>query len=191
METPTIAEYYREQDPKKRKELLEQAIASGEDREANQIRKEIWENRYSENNGMMADGYLRFWMAMEFNRKSAHKMFGAKRAYKEIIKELNSVKFLEFQDKSDLHRELLYRECCQLVKLYMDLCKTDRSYNTMLAGIITIKPDDAKAKLQKDIYDTAVTLPKELGLDKELVLLTKAAREMYELQFPGEGGMPE
>ena len=45
MDTPIIAQYYRETEPEKRKELLEQAIASGEDQEANKIRKEIWEAR--------------------------------------------------------------------------------------------------------------------------------------------------
>ena len=35
MDTPIIAQYYRETEPEKRKELLEQAIASGEDQEAN------------------------------------------------------------------------------------------------------------------------------------------------------------
>ena len=39
MDTPIIAQYYRETEPEKRKELLEQAIASGEDQEANKIRK--------------------------------------------------------------------------------------------------------------------------------------------------------
>ena len=101
MDTQTIAEYYRESDPKKRKALLDQAIASGEDREANQIRKEIWEARYAQNE------------------------------------------------------------------------------------------EDEKAKLQKDIYMTAVCLPRDLGMEKELALVTRAAREIYELYFPGEGGMPE
>ena len=44
MDTPIIAQYYRETEPEKRKELLEQAIASGEDQEANKIRKEIWKH---------------------------------------------------------------------------------------------------------------------------------------------------
>ena len=71
MDTPTIAEYYRESDPKKRKALLEQEIEAGTEPEANQIRKEIWEARYSEMDAVtMADGYLRFWMAMEYNRLS-------------------------------------------------------------------------------------------------------------------------
>lgn len=192
MDTPTIAEYYREADPKKRRNLLEQEIEAGTDPEANQYRKEIWEARYSEMDEVtMADGYLRFWMAMEFNRKAANKWFGVKGAVKEIRKELNSVKFQELQQKSDLHRELLYRECCHLVRLYIDLCKTDRSYNSMLAGIITIKKEDVTAKIKRDIYETAVCLPRDLGMEEELSLLTKAAREIYELYFPGEGGMAE
>lgn len=192
MDTPTIAEYYREADPKKRRNLLEQEIEAGTDPEANQIRKEIWEARYSEMDEVtMADGYLRFWMAMEFNRKAANKWFGVKGAVKEIRKELNSVKFQELQQKSDLHRELLYRECCHLVRLYIDLCKTDRSYNSMLAGIITIKKEDVTAKIKRDIYETAICLPRDLGMEEELSLLTKAAREIYELYFPGEGGMAE
>ena len=48
------------------------------------------------------------------------------------------------------------------------------------------KKDSAKAKLQRDIYETAILLPQEIGLEEDLDLLTKAAREMYELQFPGE-----
>ena len=51
---------------------------------------------------------------------------------------------------------------------------------------MTIKKDSAKAKLQRDIYETAILLPQEIGLEEDLDLLTKAAREMYELQFPGE-----
>ncbi|WP_274422875.1 DUF6553 family protein [Blautia sp. XA-2221] len=191
MDTPTIAEYYREADPRKRKALLEQALASGEDMEANEIRREIWEARYKDDGTNVADGYLKFWMSMEFNKNAGNRLFGVKSAQKEIRKELNSVKYPEFLNKSELHKELLYRECCHLIKLYMDLCKTDRSYNTMLCGIITIKEEDAKAKLQKDIYKTAVCLPKDLGMEKELDLLTRAAREMYELHFPGEGGLPE
>ena len=39
MDTPIITQYYKEHDPMKRKELLEQSIAAGECPEENQIRK--------------------------------------------------------------------------------------------------------------------------------------------------------
>ena len=194
MDTPTIAAYYREADPMKRKQLLDQSEAAGEEPEANKIRREIWEARYHEKgeNGSLADGFLKLWMAMEFNRNSGNRWFtGSRVARKEIGKELAAVKFHEIRQKSGLHEQLLYRECCHLVDLYMNLCSHDKSYNTIICGIITISKDSAKAKLQKDIYETAVRLPGELNMQEELGLITKAAREIYEIQFPGEGGLPE
>ena len=50
MDTPTIAQYYRETDPAKRKELLEQAIAEEGATEENQARREIWDARYFRRN---------------------------------------------------------------------------------------------------------------------------------------------
>ena len=48
MDTPKIAQYYREHDPLKRKQLLEDSIAQGEEPENNEIRKKIWEIRYKD-----------------------------------------------------------------------------------------------------------------------------------------------
>ena len=48
MDTPTLAAYYKEQDPIKRKKLLEQSVAAGEDPEGNEIRKKLWNIRYRE-----------------------------------------------------------------------------------------------------------------------------------------------
>ena len=193
MDTPVIAQYYRETDPKKRKDLLNQAIASGEEQEANEIRREIYEARYtgSTNDGGIADGYLKFWMALEFNRNAGHKIFGAGRAHKEILKELDDVKFREIRAKSALHEELLYRECKHLVKFYMELCAKDKNYNSVLCGLVTIKKESSEAKMKRDIYETAIRLPKELNLEEELALVTKAAHEVYEEEYPGEGGFPE
>ena len=113
MDTPIIAQYYRETEPKKRKQLLDQAIASGEDQEANEIRREIYEARYKNttNDGGIADGYLKFWMALEFNRNAGHKIFGPGKAQKEILKELDDVKFREIRATSPRDEELLYSEC--------------------------------------------------------------------------------
>lgn len=193
MDTPTIAQYYRETDPAKRKELLEQAIAEEGATEENQARKEIWDARYSMKSdlGGQADGYLKFWMTIEFNRTSGNRWFSSRGARKDLMKELNQVRFVELAGRSDMYRELVGRECEHLVKMYMDLCQTDRSYNTILCGLVTIKKDDVKSKLQRDIYETAVKVPKELEMEQELALLTRAARKVYEEYFPGEGGLPE
>lgn len=192
-DTPTIALYYREHDPMKRKMFLDQSIAAGEDEAANAVREELWELRYGGPSELgpdtRADGYLALWMAMEYSKDTAGKLFGVKRARKEIEKNLDRLKFKEIQEKSDLHRELLYRECCHMVKTYMELCEKDKTYNTTLFGIVPINEKNAKSKLQGDIYHTAVRLPEEINMQQELEIITRAAREAYEDHFPGEGGL--
>lgn len=191
MDTSTIAQYYREHDPMKRKALLDAAIAE-EDSEENRVRSELWDIRYQEQQSgtpSRADGFLALWMSMEFNKNAGNKLFGTKSACKEIRKKLEQLKFKELQEQDELHQKLLYRECCHMVKMYMELCETDRSYNSTLCGIMHISKERAKAKLQADMLQTAVELPKSIGMEKELAIVTKAAREMYEVHFPGEGGI--
>ena len=192
MDTPTIAKYYREKEPMERLKLLEQSIAAEEDPEGNRIRKELWEIRYSDKSeagDTRADGYLGLWMTMEFNRNSSSRFFGTRSAKKEIGRYLTKLKFQEIQEKGGLYEELLYRECCHMVLVYMDLCQTDKSYNTTLCGLIHIKEDSAKSKLQRDIRETAVDLPGTLGMESELGIITRAAREIYRQYYPNEGNI--
>lgn len=190
METPIMEKYYKEHEPMKRKKLLMEAIEAGEDRDANEIRRELWELRYQDPSEVgedtRADGFLALWMTMEFNRNSGSRLFGWKTAQKEISKVLKKLKFTELQEKSDLHRELLYQECLHLVRTYLMLCETDKSYNTTLFGIATISSDAKKKKIRRDIRETAIELPVHAKMEKELELITQAALEIYQEVFPDE-----
>lgn len=193
MDTPTIIQYYNEMDPAKRLALLNLSIESGEEPELNAIRKDLWEIRYKDKaqsgGDTRADGFLALWMKMEFNKNHGNKFLGKKGGRKEILKQLDKLTFKEFAAKGRDYEELLYRECCHMVKIYMELCESDRSYGTTLCGIIKISNDKLKDKLKDDIYTTAVEFPREFDLEDELGIVTRAAREMYELHFPGEGSL--
>ena len=45
--------------------------------------------------------------------------------------------------------------------------------------------------MKGDIYETAIRLPKDLNLEEELALVTKAAHEVYGQEYPEESGFPE
>ena len=66
-------------------------------------------------------------------------------------------------------------------------------YNGGPAGdlfvVIHIKEDSAKAKVQRDIRETAVELPANLGMEAELGIITRAAREIYRQYYPNEGNI--
>ena len=109
---------------------------------------------------------------------------------------------IRYQDKSELGGDTradglialwmlmeFYRECCHRVKTYMELSESDKAYNSTLFGILKMSSEQAKDKLKADIYHTAVELPQTLKLEEELGMITRAAREMYELHFPGEGSL--
>lgn len=193
MDTPIIAQYYREHEPMKRKALLDQAIQSGEDAETNAVRKELWDIRYASpsdaGSDTRADGFLALWMVMEFNRDASGRLFGWKNARKEIVKNLDKLKFAEIQAKSTLHKELLYRECCHMVRMYMEICQKDRAYNTLLCGLMSLSSDKTTMKIKRDIYETAVALPSVIKMEEELGIITEAAKAVYEEAFPGEGGL--
>ena len=193
MDTPTITQYYRESDPAKRLALLNMSIEAGEEPELNQIRKELWDIRYQDKSELggdvRADGFIALWMLMEFNRDNGKRFLGLRGGRKEILKQLDKMKFQEVRSRGRDYEDMLYRECCHMVKTYMELSESDKSYNSTLFGIMKISSEQAKNKLKADIYHTAVELPQNLNLEEELGIVTRAAREMYELHFPGEGSL--
>ena len=189
MDTPTIAAYYREYDPMERLKLLEQSIQAGEEPEKNEIRKELWEIRYSDipkNGEQRADGFFILWMAMEYNKNPGKRLFGVKSARKELGRHLEKLQFAGLCAKGSLYQELLYRECCHLVRSYMDISMHDRNYNSTLFGIMTMSKDRSHEKLANDIYETAIALPREVNMEEELAFIIKAAREVYTEQFSSE-----
>lgn len=185
-----IAKYYQEVDAMKRKAYLEKAIEAGEEPEKNEIRKEIWEVRYSKpierNKEERADGFLGFWMLLEFHKDIEKKWFGVKSTRKQVQKNLQKLKFLEIKEKSTLHKELLYQECCHLVDLYIRLCENDRSYNSFLCGLLTFNAKESKNKLQKDLQQTGLRLPKVLNMETELDILMEAVQTMYQTHYGEE-----
>ena len=194
MDTPVIVQYYKETDPLKRKRLLDMAIEEGTEPEANEIRKEIYQVRYANksemNKDVPADGYLGLWMLMEYNRTTGSGFFGGgtRRAAKEIRKILDNLKFQEYQDKGGLYAELHYQEVCHMIRTYMALSKSDRNYNSTIFGMMKMSDERSSDKLKNDVANLMLTLPEKLGLEKELEIVVRAAREVYEEFFPLEGG---
>ncbi len=194
MDSPAITAYYKEIEPMKRKKLLEKSIAENEDPEGNQVREELWNIRYSGKSKSpdvsRADGFMALLMDMELNKQNIKKLFGRGNARKNVVKRLESLRFAEFAAKDALHEEILYRECCHLLLTYIKLCMEDKTYGSALMGLVPMKKENIEAKLRSDIYETFIEYPFLADLEKELQLMTRAAKEMYALEYPDEPDFP-
>ena len=106
MDTPTITQYYRESDPARRLALLNMSIEAGEEPELNQIRRELWDIRYQDPSELggdtRADGLIALWMLMEFNKDSGKRFMEVRGGRKEIMKQLNKMKFQEICSQASL-----------------------------------------------------------------------------------------
>ncbi len=183
--TPMEA-YYSTIEPLERYALLEALDAEG--KEENASRRLLWEKRYPEEKGQRPDKYMQLWMLLEFNKSTGNRFLGARSARKEIRKSLEALEF-DTLSRDEKTRELLYQECCQLVRAYIALCREDRTYNSVIMGIVPMKKEQARKKLKTDLYETAVALPKLLKMEEDLSLITQAAAAVYEETFPDEGSL--
>ncbi len=195
MDTPTIAQYYKEIDPLKRKKFLERSIAENEDPEKNPVRLELWSMRYKEApkhaEVPMADGFMNLLMHLEINRNRIKSLFGSNGAKKEIASLIKKLGVVEFEQKGELYHEVIYREYCHLVQTYFTLCMEDKTYGSAFMGLVQMKKENLIAKMKKDIYETFIKLPVDAGLREELKTLAQAARDVYALQFPEDGPLPD
>lgn len=194
MDTPTIAAYYKEMDPMKRKALLDQSIAVGEDPEGNALRQKIWEIRYKGTSSAepenRADGFLGLWMTMEFNKDKSNRFWSGGRAKKEVLKALEKSGFSQFANGTAQEREMIYREAYHMISTYESLCEKDKTYGSTIFGIVAMKEKDLIAKIKADLFDTAIRMPSTLGLEEELDIIIQAAKAFFEYKFPEECPLP-
>ena len=184
-----LEQYYKETDPMKRKELLEQSIAAGEDPAGNPIRMELWEARYrekSQNKNERADGFLKLRMVMNYAGDNSTGIFGYRGVKRDIRKALKKLNFEELKQKDEATRKLLYKECYHMGQLYLYLCENDRTYGSTLLGMMALNKEKLQDKIGADIFNVACKVPTRLEMEEELEPLLSAVIDAYIYTYPQE-----
>ncbi len=178
--------YYMETDGMRRKGYLEEALEEEDSRE-NQLRRTLWEKRYTDARGRYddADHFLKVWMDLPFLAKSKEGLFGKSRVRKgvEVIRE---TLLLDLLKENQDHREIWYREFVHFSCLYIQISKGDRSYSTTLFGIGKLPEDNLLRKIAADLCEKTITYPHALGFREDQELLARAAKDAFCLYYPGK-----
>ena len=177
-----LRDYYTESSPARRRQILDAAMETQSDPEADEIRLQIWNLRYAKarENGKSgrADGYLKLWMDLKISGgESAGTFFCEKKTQKRLERELEELGFFQFYDQGDQSRTLLFQECLHTARLYVKLCFSDRNYTSMILGMMPMKEGRVQDKVSKDLKKLYEDLPKVLEIPKPLELMLSAAKE--------------
>ena len=176
-----LRDYYVESSPARRRQILNVAMETQSDPEADEIRLQIWNLRYAKarENGKSgrADGSLKLWMELRYLAENPPGRFSVKKTQKRLERELEELGFFQFYDQSEQSRMLLFQECLHTARLYVKLCFSDRNYTSMILGMMPMKEGRVQDKVSKDLKKLYEDLPKVVEIPKPLELMLSAAKE--------------
>lgn len=163
--------YYMETRPEQRLALLE--AQSDPDQEAeNALRRRLWELRYEkQRNGQMKDRFLGAWLDLMLLQPQADSRFGRKKARSQAVKALEQ---LALTQTETFGRELLLAEVKHTILVYCCTSMEDRQYGSVIFGLGKMKKETISKKIDAELCNTGIWLPKKLELEKEAALLTEA-----------------
>ncbi len=178
----TLEDYYLEISPKKRGKILESLMELDDGRD-NQIRKELYNLRYSSQNlrrdGELADGYIALWMNIKLTVDNSTGFFGNRGMKKELTKTLAKLGITKYMQMGNLEKKILYDEFYHMAVLYIQSSLTDKNYTTAFMGMISMKDDQIRSKLAGDVYKVAYLMPRRVSMEEEFSIFTKAATEAF------------
>lgn len=165
--------YYMETRPEARRSILEQQI-SPEEADINALRMELWNRRYFKMRSKdYKDSFLGAWLDILILIPRMESKFGRKTNIQRV---LDSLKRLCIPEADRFGRELLLEELKHTVLLYCCTSMEDRTYSAVFFGVGKMKPEKVNRKIVAELDNVASYVPEQLGLEKEMELLTEAIK---------------
>lgn len=177
--------YYKNTNAKERGEILDRILEKDGETDKTRIMKEFYDHRYvsRERNVSKIDYCIRGWVNITFLPEIYKSVFSRKKLPKkveEILKDLGK----EIADRNgELGQELWYQEICNVCRVYIHLCQTDKAYSSLIFGIGHMKKGKLIRKICFDMVNITHTIPREIESDS-FEMLARASREIFYEVFP-------
>lgn len=174
-----VAQYMRETDSLKRKRILDQAIEEEGMLPENELRSALYDARYQVQDGRGIDCFIRGLMLLKFLENASTGLFGSKRTEKEKQKIAEDWQLERAKAYGETGEEVLYQEFFNTAKLYIELCKDDSSYRSVLFGLGRMKDEKMIAKLANEFYKLGYAIPARFDMREELAPFTRALTDAF------------
>ena len=179
--------FYRETDRSKRREMQARLVEEEGTTEKSECRKRLMDVRYDKKDGNDIDYFIRGWVELSCIRDKGlfpgRKKAGARTAA-EALKLWHQEEMLAKGREGEL---ALCGELYNLTKFYIQLCKKDKVYGSVLWGIGHISEEKLAGKIASEIKRVTETIPEWLEMGDEFTLFKEAALRAYQDYFPETG----
>ena len=174
-----VAQYMRETDSIKRKTILDQAVEEEGMLPENELRCALYDARYQVQDGRGIDCFIRGLMLLKFLESSSTGFFGGKRTEREKRKIAEDWQLERAKAYGETGETVLYQEFFNTAKLYIELCRNDSSYRSVLFGLGRMKDEKMIAKLANEFYKLGYTIPARCDMREDLAPFTRALTDAF------------
>ena len=179
-----------ETDRVRRRAILQKAQSEGLlSLEEAKLRSTILDARYDQIKDQKIDYFIRGFTRLSSLRGKETK--GRMRRMEEKIMQqvLEDWQYERIQDNGAAGREIWYDELYNMSRLYIELCETDKRYNSVLLGFGKIKEDTRVGKIAAEFSEMLYVIPERFGKTQELSVFVKAAAAAFSDKFPEHAGL--
>lgn len=168
------ASYYRQKDPRKRREYLEQRLAAFGESAADLKRKQLLNKRFSFGSKEPADLFIRAWMMIRIGENDTITFFNRRSKEKELRENLKQLCILN----EDISEELLL-EWRDFALKYLIICCESHSYRTAGFGLIRMNDEKAAFKIAAEIDLVTRVIPSRFHLEEECSAFRDTVIDVY------------
>lgn len=172
-------QFYETTERGRRREILDRMIQLEGETEENLLRRSIMDGRYAEKNGQELDYFIRGWMILT----SLRSQFWGKRSMRKDAREALECWQMD-RAADETGRRAIGGELYNMTRLYIELCGSDRNYNSYLWGLGRISEERRNSKIEEELVRQTETIPEKLGMREEFALFRESAQRAYNDMFP-------
>ncbi len=186
MEAAWTFEYKRETDRTRRQNILTRISEEQPDSKELEIRKKLWESRYDKKNGYDVDYFIRGFVNLQSLKRRVYLPGEKYRMKKEIDGIKKDWQFELCASYGETGEKALYDELFNMTLLYIELCKRDKVYNSLLWGLGHISDTKQTQKIIAEICEIAEVIPVKIDAEEDFKPFKNAALDALKSVFPNE-----
>ena len=186
MEAAWTFEYRRETDRARRRDILDRVREEYPEDKGVEVRQKLWDSRYDNKNGYDVDYYIRGFINLQSLKRRIYLPGEKRRLRREIESIRKDWQFAECLSYGETGANALYDELFNMTLLYIELCRRDKTYNSVLWGLGHISEDKQTQKIINEIKEIAEAIPAKVEAKEELEPFSKAAMDALRSAYPNE-----